>query len=479
MLTKLYSGLTLFGLLILAGVDGQNYKVTLHTPNYKSGLAYLTFYYGKNLNIQDSAIVSSTGTAVFTKKGVLEPGIYSIIFPGKTKLVDFLVDKSQQITITADTSDLVGKTILAGSPENELFKRYQQFILSKSDGLMRAQAAYAQSKNKADSIANEKKYIVLNKELTDYREKVITENPKSMLAALFSAMQESTIPIKHAVTKQDSLNNYYHYRTHYWDGISFMDNRIIRSPFFLPKLERYFREVLPQSADTIIKESDYLLLLARNNDGMYKFMINWLTDEYISPKYMGQDAVFVHLFEKYHATGVSKWLSEKQLKQISDRAYMLMSNLVGSAAADLRLVDTAGKEKSLYNVISDYTIVVFWNPTCSHCKEQIPKLDSIYKAKWKQEGVKVYAVLSENEKAKWIEFINQHHLRDWVNVYQTPEMKKEEESRHEANFRQLYDVTQTPTIYLLDKDKRIVAKKLTIEQIDDLLQVKIKTSKAK
>ena len=479
MLTRLYCSVTLIGLLFLGSVSAQNYKVILHTPNYKSGLAYLTFYYGKNLNIQDSAVVSSTGTAVFTKKGILEPGIYSIIFPGKTKLVDFLVDKSQLITITADTADLVGKTTVAGSPENELFKHYQEFILSKSEGLVKAQAAYNQSKNKLDSLANEKKYTLLNKELVDYRERVIKENPKSMLATLFSAMQEPNIPIKHAVTKQDSLNNYYYYRTHYWDGISFMDNRIIRSPFFLPKLERYFREVLPQSADTIIKESDYLLLLARNNEGMYKFMINWLTDEYISPKYMGQDAVFVHLFEKYHATGVSKWLSEKQLKLISDRAYMLMSNLVGSSAADLHLIDTAGKEKSLYNVISEYTIVVFWDPTCSHCKEQIPKLDSIYNAKWKQEGVKVYAVLSENEKAKWIEFINQHHLRDWVNVYQTSEMKKEEESKHEPNFRQLYDVTQTPTIYLLDKDKRIVAKKLTIEQIDDLLQVKIKTSKAK
>jgi hypothetical protein len=38
----------------------------------------------------------------------------------------------------------------------------------------------------------------------------------------------------------------------------------------------------------------------------------------------------------------------------------------------------------------------------------------------------------------------------------------------------LYDVIQTPTIYLLDKDKKIIAKKLTMEQIDDLLDVKIK-----
>ena len=41
-------------------------------------------------------------------------------------------------------------------------------------------------------------------------------------------------------------------------------------------------------------------------------------------------------------------------------------------------------------------------------------------------------------------------------------------------YRQLYDVTLTPTIYLLDKEKRIIAKKLTWQQLDELLQVKWK-----
>ena len=50
---------------------------------------------------------------------------------------------------------------------------------------------------------------------------------------------------------------------------------------------------------------------------------------------MGQDAVFVHLFEKYHSKGVSSWLNEKQMTAISNRAYMLMSNLIGEQAANL------------------------------------------------------------------------------------------------------------------------------------------------
>ena len=65
--------------------------------------------------------------------------------------------------------------------------------------------------------------------------------------------------------------------------------------FFYQKLKNISEKLLSPAPDSIIKESDYLLLMARTAPEMYKFLLNWLTDEYINPKYMGQDAVFVHL----------------------------------------------------------------------------------------------------------------------------------------------------------------------------------------
>ena len=188
------------------------------------------------------------------------------------------------------------------------------------------------SVNKKDSLENETRFNTLNKELVDYRNGIIEKNPESFLAALLSAMKEPTLPHSRPVTRQDSLDNYNYYKAHYWDGITFMDGRIIRTPFFLPKLERYYREVMPQSPDSLIKDIDYKLLLARNDEVLFRFMLNWLTDEYINPKYMGQDAIFVHLFNKYHSKGLSPWLNEKQMEVITRRAYMQMSNLIGEQA---------------------------------------------------------------------------------------------------------------------------------------------------
>jgi thiol-disulfide isomerase/thioredoxin len=368
---------------------------------------------------------------------------------------------------------------VTGAEENGLFQAYQKYIDEKGKLLHSELEAYQTSKTKADSTLHENNYKKLNNELNDYREKIIKEHPESMLASLFQSMKPVQVPDTHPVTHEDSLANYQYYKKHYWDGITFMDDRIIRTPFFLPKLQQYYENVIPQSPDSIIKEADYMLLLARSAPEMYKFLLNWLTDEYIYPKYMGQDAVFVHLFNKYHSKGVSDWLNEKQMKTISDRAYMLMSNLIGEQAANLQMVDSSGAEKPLYNIKANYTVVVFWDPSCGHCQHEVPRLDSIYNAKWKNEGVKMYGVLTEPKDFDlWKKFIREKNLGNWINVYETEAQRKMVEQAKQPSYKQLFDVTQTPTLYLLDKDKKIIAKKLTMEQLDDLLDVKIKNQTA-
>ncbi len=461
--------------------EAQGYKVTLNAPQYKSGLAYLTYYYGKNMNVQDSAIVNSKGVAVFEGKDKILPGVYSIVLPGKTKLFDLLIAKKQIINISVpDTTDILNTVAITGAEENGLFQQYQRYASSKGRLLQSEMQAYKTSTTKEDSTAHEKKYRDLNDELNIYRDNIIKDHPESMLATLLISMKPVPVLYSDPKTHEDSVANFQFYKKHYWDGITFMDDRIIRTPFFLPKLEQYYRNVVPPVPDSIINESDYMLLLARSSPEMYKFLLNWLTDEYIYPKYMGQDAVFVHLFEKYHSKGVSSWLNEKQMKTISDRAYMLMANLIGEQAANLEMVDSSGKNVPLYNINSNYIVVCFWDPTCGHCQKQVPRLDSIYNAKWKNEGVKMYGVLTETKDLDlWKKFIKDKSLGGWINVYETDAQRKIIQDSKQASYKQLYDVIQTPTLYLLDKDKKIIAKKLTLEQMDDVLDAKIKSESAK
>jgi hypothetical protein len=154
---KIISSLFFF-LFAFSFSNAQGYKVMLETPNYQNGLAYLTYYYGKNMNIQDSAIVNSKGIAIFHGKNQLIPGVYSIVFPGKNKLYDFLVDKGQTITIKADTNDLLNKTLVTGSDANILFQQYQKYVAEKGKFLNQELQAYKNSTTKEDSASHEKKY---------------------------------------------------------------------------------------------------------------------------------------------------------------------------------------------------------------------------------------------------------------------------------------------------------------------------------
>lgn len=455
----------------------SQYKITLDAPQYDGGIAYLAYHMGKNLNVADSAVVNSSGFAVFSKEDKLPGGIYSIVFPGKRLTSDFFIDKAQQIKIELKDTLKLENISVKGSPANELFEQYQKYVAEKGPLISKARQNYISAKTSEDSLKFEKEFKEINNEISNYRNNIVTQHPESMMALMLSAMKEPPYPTKTPITRQDSLDNYNFYKEHYWDGITFLDDRIVRTPFFIPKLERYYREVISQAPDSIIKDIDYKLLLARSAPELYKFMLNWLTDEYINPKYMGQDAIFVHLFNKYHSKGLSPWLNEKQMEVITRRAYMQMSNLIGEPAANLSLLDSTGKVKSLYDLKAAYTVVIFWDPNCGHCKEELPRIDSIYRASWKAKGLKIYAVLTENHIPQWVNYIKENKLGDWTHVYQSDAMAEAEKKSSVASYRQLYDVTQTPTVFLLDKDKRIIGKKLTWEQINDLLEVKINNKK--
>lgn len=459
---------------MLTASAGYAYEVRLQS-NCGDGLSYLAFYLGPKLYVEDSAIVKN-GIAVFRQDKKLPSGIYSIVFPGKRLTADFLVDKSQNILIKADTANLVDMQII-GSPENTPFREYQKYMSKQGKFLMEERQAYMASKTKSDSTLHEEKYRKMSNELQAYREGLIAKDPKSMLAVLLQAMKEPEFPGKVAKTRQDSIDNFNYYKAHFWDGISFMDDRIVRTPFFQVKLENYYRNVIYNMPnDTIIKDIDYKLLLARTAPEMYKYLLNWLTDEYINPKYMGQDAVFVHLYNQYHSKGLTPWLSKKQHDAISNRAFMVMGNLVGEPAFNFEMLNQQDKLTYLNDLKADYTVLIFWDPNCGHCKTEVPRIDSMYRAAWKSHGVKMVAVKTESSKEEWTKFIKEHHLEDWVHLYESDAMAEMNKQAQRPGYKQLYDITMTPTIFLLDKDKRIMAKKLTFEQINDLLQLKWKKS---
>ena len=455
--------------------SGNGYNIPITLNPYKNTWVFLGCYFGKYKNLADSAYLNEKGEGVFKGKEKLPRGIYFAVSPQKYLLFEFIMDKEQHFSLKADTTRLSDYKV-TGSHENDLFTGYTRYLAQKAPGLNGLQQQFSAAKTKKDSADLRVRLEKGNKELQDYRENVIKTNPGSLLATFFHTMKRPDVPPVPLVKgKPDSAYPYRFVKDNWWNDVPFDEEALVRTPFFEPKVEEYLKYYIVPDVDSIISDINYLLLLSRDSKPMFQYLLGKFTDKYINPEFMGQDKVFLFLFDKYYSKGDTLWLGEKQRKYIFDRAYSLMANQLGEQAAELNMLDTANKTVTLYGINSPYTFVAFWDPNCGHCKETVPRLDSIYKAKWKAQGVKLVGVnIDEGANDSWKKFIVEHKLKDWAHIYQSKAAKEEEAKKGVANFRQLYDVYKTPTLYLLDSEKRIIGKMLTIEQFDDVLQAKIK-----
>lgn len=465
-------------IFILSGIYGfsQNgYQIKVTLKPFTSGYLYLGNHFGSKQYIIDSVAINSKSEVIFSGKEKLFGGVYMVIFPQKNGWFEMLIDKQQHFSVIADTSDILGKTTFSNSPDNDLFLHYQKTAQEKGKAIASLQQQLKSNPADADKMKTD--IANLNTAMQQYREEFIKAHPTHLLTAIFNILQEPKIPdaAQQPGGKYDSLFAYQYYKQHFWDGISFTDERLVRTPVFEPKLQRYFNNVLQQQPDTLSKAANKILDASLNNKEMFKFLLSTLTEKYINPAYMGQDAVFVNLFERYYAPGKADyWVSEKYKKAVFDRAYSVMANLIGEKAADMNMVDTSGKPASLYSVKAPYIVVCFWDPTCGHCQKEVPQLDSLYQKKWKKQGIKIYGVMTDGGKEAWLKFIREHQLNGWTHVYQLPGVKDAEYAANKPGYKQLYDVYQTPVLYLLDENKHIVAKKLSHDQLDELLQLKMK-----
>jgi len=454
----------------------QGYSIHLTLKPFAKGKVWLGYHYGKVKAVADSVILDDNSQGVFSGKEKLPGGIYFIVSPKKEILFELLIDQQQQFSISADSARLPGSIVFTGSPENKTFLDYTQFMNDHGKELAALQKQLSLAKTKNDSAALKEKMKKINDEVKTEREQIEKKEPGSLLTTLLNALKDPVIPAIPTLPngRPDSTFAYRYYKAHYWDNFSFTDDRLIRTPIFEPKLDHYYKDLVSPEPDSINREIDHMLLFSRTNKEMFKFLLIYFVQKYINPEYMGQDAVFIHLFEKYINTGQADFYTEKYRKFVDDRAYSIMANLIGQPAANLEMTDTAGKTRSLYEIPADFILVCFWDPTCSHCKETIPRVDSIYQAKWKYEGVRIFGVMVDGGQDNWLNFIRTHNLGDWINVYQTTAQHDAEATAGKPDYRQLYDVYQTPVLYLLDKEKRIVAKKLTYQQVDEIINLKLK-----
>jgi len=447
--------------------QGYKIKVKVKGINEKDTLL-LGHHFADKLYADDTALVDKNGWGTFIGKKKLDGGLYVVIIPKlNRRYFELIMDDQQQFTLETDTIDFVKNMKSTGSAENKLFFDWQKTMadLEKQMTPLQNKMKAFTNKNKDSLEFYRAKAMEVDNKRKEYWESIIKNNPTSFLTKILKVLTPVDIPefkFPENTAKKDSLTRLYQYvynKDHYWDNVDFSDDRLLRTAFIEQKLSDFFKNIVLMNPDSLTKEAVKVCELAKKNKYFFQYVVVYTTNYFETSQIMGMDRIFVNLAERYYLKNECWWADSTILRKIGERVTKLKPNLIGEIAPDLKMEDTAGVWHQLKYIKADYIILAFWEPNCGHCKKEIPKLYEYYRTV-RDSGIEVFAVFTQHELDEWKKFIREHNL-DWINVW---------DKYNFTNFRNLYDIYSTPTIYILDKNKKIIAKRIGVEQIEKFIQ---------
>ncbi len=476
--------ITLVITLLLLGLaqmsfGAKAYHIKVKIPDADDTMIYLLHYYGKGrptIFKLDSARMDKQGNAEFkSDDSAFVGGIYVMLLSKRTADFEFILNRGDDMTITATKSKLPDGIKFKNSPENDRFLEYIGFLKEYGAGQEKLKKELEKARSSSDTDDIRKRSVAQARKLTNYRRDYVKNNPGSLLAKIFGAMEVPEIPegthyLEDGKTK-DSTFAYRYYKSHFWDGFDFQDDRMIYTPLYDQKLEEYFNKLVVPVPDSVEHEADMILHRAKGTKDVFHYSLWWITRYVENSKIMGMDESFVYLVENYYMKGDAFWLKSDELEKYIKRAKDIAPNVIGNLAPEVKVQNLYTKsDESLHAFKAKYTLIIFYSPTCGHCQHELPAMDTVYRENLKQRGVRIFTVATEGDEKQIKEFIEKNKLQDWTNCW-NPD--------HTSDYHSKYDVYSTPTIYLLDEKKIIKGKRLDHSNIEGLLDMieKKKTDK--
>jgi len=466
---------------LLLEVNAQ-YRIEFQIDPIKNDTLILAHYFNKTFSVQDTGIIDSKGKAVLESLVSLPQGLY-LVYLSPSLRFDIIIGEDQTFSMVTDTLDFIHHTKVTGSDENKVFFDYQKYISKQKEITEQLQKEINNPLNQDDSLQARKDLGLINEEVKEYVENVVGNNKDLFVSKFLIAMKEITPPDIHTgdnTDEKDPLFQVKYIKSHYWDYFDLSDVRLLRTPFYEDKLKNYLDNWIYPVPDSIIKEVDFLIDQSRSDTLLFKYMLITLFNHYARSKYVGMDAVYLYIGEKYYIPE-AWWADKKFLTELEEKIRTLSPLLIGKVAPDLQLVsvgsdhfriaekDTAlkndpyvGEFFTLHTIPAKYLVLYFWEPECGHCKTVIPRLYELFE-KYKGEGLQVVAIniLGYPKKAIWVDFINHHHLYDWINAWNPYKI--------EPSYRDVYNIESSNILYMLDEDKKIITKFVGPEQVEEII----------
>lgn len=472
--------ISLIGLISYVA-NAEAYRINVTMTSFAGDTVLIGHRFNANFIPKDTVILDSEGKGVFSGDEELPHGMYLVYLPDKS-FFDLLISEDQFFSFENDATDFIANMKVRDSEENEAFYRYQVFLGNARNKATSLQEAM-KTAGKGDSIAMRRELDELNAEVQAYIDNAIGRNAENFFGVFLKALQEVKVPdppMGEDGKPVDPAWQYKYYKEHYFDNFDPGDVRLLRTPFFEQKVMTYIEKVAFQHPDSLVSECDMLIGASRSDPALFRYMLITLFNHFAKSQIMGMDKVYIHLAEKYYIPDAD-WSDREFISKLEERVEKSKPTLIGTIATDIQLVKVmddhfihaadneemkknpyVGEFFQLYDIESDFIILFFWEADCGHCKKQTPQLHEMYED-LKAKNVEVIAVSTlggEEGKVKWVNFINEHGLYGWINAW----------NPYDFTYKNIYDIPTTPQLFVLDRDRKIVAKKIMPEQAVQIIE---------
>ncbi|NMH87363.1 TlpA family protein disulfide reductase [Flavivirga algicola] len=380
-----------------------------------------------------NAEVGADGSFQFKLDANAAKGMYRIVYavPQEDYNFDIIFNGKEDIELTFNSE--TGVTFL-NSIENKLLASYTDSMSMVTQSL----GNYFRQQSK-DTLALKAIFKTQAETQSSFETAA-----KNTIALHFIKANKPYIP-KEFKNMETYVNNV---RAHYFDFVDF-NNEILQSSSFLE--ERMLNYVFGMSFKSVDEIAGYM----KNVDVFCKAM----KSTPIKVKRILLASLWQQMADLSHED-VANYIAENYLMDIAVslndqellHGLILYKNLsIGNVAPDFYLEKGEVKKESTKKMstlkVADRYIILFWSSTCSHCLNEVPQLQAYLKPKGKNQ-VKVVAVALEEDTANWKRLITDYP--EFIHVYGSGKWDNE--------IGNDYGVTATPTYFVLNKNKEIIAK---------------------
>ena len=455
----------LIGFLLITQWGFSQFQLKIKSSNSLDSIAYLraTVFDEKNYIPKDTIQLNKTVQTIKQAKPIVG-GIYYLYFPKSKQKINLIIDNKDSISIVINDSDYLG-SINSNNSKNDIFFSYQKLEknLSYFDSLYDKEIKQGKKFNLAQkALFFKEKNTVLFETRIRMMKKL---KPTSALYIYFDVLNklDASVPNKKKFS----------------DRITFFNNIDINSPklLFTPLLKQVITEYLsyyPLQADSIVKGVDTIMLKLDCKSKAYPYVFDQIVKILKNREIQNNTIAYAYFLNKYVKEKKCKFLDPTIEKNLLNELENVNALKFQDTSMNMVLKDTAGVEKNLHEFAKqfDYTLITFFDPTCDHCKVELPKMDSIIHILENQLVLKIgkYSICNELilQSEVWKSFITTHHLsKNYMHVH----------LGQNNDLRKSYDAFTNPLFYLINKEGKFVGKKISVNTLKNIIVNHLQSNK--